>query len=110
MGRTLVQLGSVALAVAVWAALAGSVGWVSQEFADRCWPLALKLGLACVAGGLILRTLHPVGRMLREGHCARCGRRVDRGQIYCRDHMKKALEEVRDQVRDGLVRDRPDRS
>jgi len=110
VGRILVHLGMGVLATAVGTLLAGAAGWVRQAVTDPWAVFGLKLGVACVACGLILQFLAPLARKLRTQRCARCDRPVDRGQIYCRDHMKQALEQARDQIRDHTLRARPGRS
>lgn len=106
MSSKLLQLGAGFAAVAVWLYLGAQAGWVEGRSADHWGPLALKASLACLAGGLILRAVSPMGRKLREGRCVRCGHPVERGQLYCRDHMKETIEEYRDQTRDGVLRGR----
>ena len=99
----LLQLGLVALAGAVWLFLGGQVGWVDAATSDHWGPLALKLSLGCLTGGVLLHMILPVGRKLRGSRCARCDHPTEPGHLYCRDHMKKAMDELRDQTREGMV-------
>ena len=106
MARTLLHLGLVVLAGAVWLFLGGQVGWLDAAASDHWGPLALKASLGCMAAGLLLRVVSPVERKFRGSRCARCGHPTEPGHLYCRDHMKKALDEFRAQARDGMTRER----
>lgn len=106
MGRTLLQLGLVVLAGAVWLFLGGQVGWLDAATSDHWGPLALKASIGCMAGGLLLRAISPMERRLRGARCARCGNPTEPGHLYCRDHMKQTLDELRDQTREGMLRGR----
>ena len=99
----MLQIGLVVLAGAVWLFLGGQVGWIEPATSDHWGPLALKLSLGCLTGGVLLRMILPVGRKLRGSRCARCDHPTEPGHLYCRDHMKKAMDELRDQTREGMV-------
>lgn len=106
MGKTLFHLGFVVLAGAVWLFLGGQVGWLDPATSDRWGPFALKASLGCLAGGLVLRVVSPMERRFRGSRCARCGLPTEPGHLYCHDHMKKAMDELRDQTREGMLRGR----
>jgi hypothetical protein len=106
VGNLLLQIGLVVLAGAVWLLLGGQVGWVDPATSDHWGPLALKASVGCLTGGFLLRVIAPMERKLRGSRCARCGAATEPGHLYCRDHMKKAMDELRDQTRDGMLRGR----
>lgn len=108
MARLFRYSGFVVLALSVWLAIAGAVGWISDEFAGRFTPLGFKVALVLLASSVLLAILIPIRRAIRSGHCVRCGVPTERGQAYCLDHMREALNEYRDQTRPGLL-DRPKR-
>lgn len=103
MGNALLQLGLVVLAGAVWLFLGGQVGWIEPATSDHWGPLALKASLACLTAGFLLRVIAPMGRRFRGSRCARCSRPTEPGHLYCHDHMKKAIDELRDQTRQELA-------
>lgn len=49
-----------------------------------------------IAAGLVLPVLGGAAGAVAGKRCARCGKRVEKNQLYCRDHQKAALEELRD--------------
>jgi hypothetical protein len=99
MGRTLRFLGLALLAGAVWSSLAEAMGWITPALASEWGGLVLKSGLLCLAAGVLLRALSPVGRELRRGRCVRCGAPIERGQTYCIDHLVETVNEYRDRAR-----------
>lgn len=102
MVRSLFQLGAVLLAGAVWVWLAGAVGWLDGDDVDL-WAWAfVQAALACVAVTVVLRAVGPLVRSVRGARCARCGAPAARGGVYCLDHTKQALDEIRDRTRASL--------
>jgi hypothetical protein len=99
VGRTLRYAGLGLLAVAAWVLLAGEVGWTSKQVTAVWFEPLAKGGALMFVVGLGLCVLAPFARMLRRGHCVRCGARTERGQAYCLDHMRASLNEVQDRMR-----------
>ena len=103
MARTLRYLGLAILALTAWLLLAQEFGWVGRPERLDVWVLrGVWAGLGCIAAGILLSLLNPVGRALRQGRCARCGATIERGQTYCLDHLQATLNEYRDETRNGL--------
>ena len=90
------------LAVTAVLLLAEEAGWVETAGVDL-WVWTARAGVCCLGVGLLLALLSPVGRELRRGRCVRCGVPVERGQTYCRDHLQAAVNEYRDQTRNGML-------
>lgn len=103
MGRLLRYVGVFLLAVTAVLILAEGVGWLEGSAVDVAVWWAARAGAICLAVGVLLAILSPVGRELRRGRCVRCGSAVERGQTYCADHLQAAVNEYRDQNRDGMV-------
>ena len=99
MARNLRYLGLVALAATALMMLSDSVGWTEPSALDPALSIAWRSGLVCLGAGLLLTLLEPLRRATRQGRCVRCGAAVERGQAYCRDHLKAAVDEYRDQLR-----------
>ena len=89
MARTLRYFGLALLAATAWILIAGQSAWISQELTDRLTDPGLKLGLGLLGLGLVVQLLSPVVRSVRGGRCVRCGVRIERGQAYCRDHLRR---------------------
>jgi hypothetical protein len=89
VGRTLRYVGLIVLAGAAWALLAAD-----SAFRPLSWVGAGSLGL-----GLLYGLLAPLGRRLFRGRCVRCGGPVERGQVYCLDHLRDTVNEYQDQMR-----------
>ncbi len=102
MGRTLRYLGMVILAATAWLLLADAVGWIPDGTADPWTSKGVVLGLACLVAGTLLRLVAPISREMRRDHCIHCGAPTERGHPFCRDHLKAALEDARDQTRKSL--------
>lgn len=102
MGRTLRFLGLTLLAAAVWSSLAEAMGWAGSGLAAEWGGVALQSGLLCLAAGVVVRLLAPVGREFRKGRCVRCGAAIERGQTYCTDHLVQTVNEYRDRARERM--------
>jgi hypothetical protein len=93
----LIKLGSILVAGALVALLLDETA-IGRELSLRPWVSpGLVLGAVLVAGGVVLGTLGRVGRRVLPSRCARCGCTVQRGQVYCADHLKLAVDEARDE-------------
>ncbi len=101
MGRTLRTFGAVVLAATAWLFLAEGFGWIGSGNAGTWVGTGLRASVALLGLGLFL-TMVPVERLLRRNRCARCGAEIEKGQTYCRDHLRSTLNEYRDRNRDGL--------
>lgn len=100
MARSLVSLGLLVLAIGACTLLAEEFDWVGQGALAHTWfPVLLRVGVACVVAGVALAALSPLTRSLRGGRCARCRRRIERGQTYCADHLRETVNEYQDLAR-----------
>lgn len=104
MARRLCQLGLTVVVLVVGLLLAGEIGWLPTEALDPWFRNGGLLGAVLFACGVTLALLTPIGRLLAQKRCARCGRRIERGQTYCIDHLRAAVNEYRDQTREGMLR------
>ena len=104
MARLLRFAGILLLAATAGLMMAEGVGWASsEELRPWIWASA-RAGVLCLGAGILLALLSPLGRELRRGKCVRCGAPIERGQTYCRDHLQAAVNEYRDQNREGTIR------
>ena len=103
MGFRLRNLGLIAFAMAVWALLAGAVGWISSGAADLWAPRLAAAGVVLLAAGLAVLAWSPISRELTRGRCVRCGSPIERRQTYCRDHLQTTVNELRDRNRNDLA-------
>ena len=101
MARTLRFLGAFLVTGAVWLFLAGTAGWVQEAVSGSLGRDALLAGLLCLAGGFVSEMFGRAGRVLRRGHCVRCGAPTERGQTYCLDHLLATVEEYRMRSTEG---------
>ncbi len=102
MSRTLRHVGLIVLAATVWLLLADALGWVPDGTSDPWFWKGIALGLACLAAGLVFRLFAPLSREMTRDHCIHCGAPTERGHLYCRDHLKMALDDARDRTRKSL--------
>jgi membrane protein implicated in regulation of membrane protease activity len=109
MPRFLRTLGLTILAAAMFLLIAGEAGVVEQRFVDLLFVRGLQAGGIAFLVGVALSLLAPFARMVRRGHCVRCGKSIERGQTYCHDHLKNAVQEYQDHVRDHLGPSNPRR-
>lgn len=97
MSGGLIKLGGLLVAAALVALLFDETE-IGRELSLRPWVSpGLFLGAALVSVGIVLGALGRVGRRVLPSRCARCGRTVQRGQVYCADHLKLAVDEARDE-------------
>jgi len=108
MGRGLPSLGFflVLATVALW--LGGAAGWVSQGFADTASSISLKAALVVLSASLLLRVVSAVTSRIAKRRCAVCGAPVERGHIYCLDHLQATVNSFRDRAHESTV-SRPSR-
>ena len=104
MGRGLMTSGAMLLltTLALWIADAIDVITPQQDADWTAWTI--KIGLVLLGAGLLLRVLYPVKKGLVRGRCAVCGRAIDRGHVYCHDHMQETVNAYRDQAHDKMLR------
>lgn len=100
MARNLRYLGLGLLALTACLLLSDAMGWTPAGQLDPAIGIGWRAGLICLAAGVALTVLAPLGRVARKGRCVRCGAGVERGQVYCRDHLKATVDEYRDQLHD----------
>ena len=102
MARFLRVLGLMILAAATILLVAGEAGAVSGDtVVDEIFMPAVQGGVIALLAGLVLPLLAPFGRMASQGRCTRCGTRIEKGQTYCHDHLRRAVQEFQDQTRGG---------
>jgi hypothetical protein len=90
--------------LALW--IADAVGSLSPA-RDASWSSwTLKGGAALLGAGFLLRVLSPVRKGLGREHCAVCSRPIDRGHVYCHDHMQAKVNAYRDEAHDRVLRAR----
>jgi hypothetical protein len=93
----LIKLGGLIVAAALVALLLDETD-IGRELGLRPWVSpGLFLGASLVALGIALGALGRAGRRVLPSRCARCGVTVQRGQVYCADHLKLAVDEARDE-------------
>jgi predicted nucleic acid-binding Zn ribbon protein len=56
-----------------------------------------------VAASLVLRVVAPVTKHLAKGRCSVCGVPVERGSIYCMDHLQQTVNAYRDRSREATL-------
>jgi hypothetical protein len=101
MARFLRLLGLMIIAAAVVMLMAGEAGAVPQHIVDQMLLPGLQAGAIALLAGLALSLLAPFGKMATMTRCCRCGTRIEKGQTYCHDHLRKAVQEFQDQTRGG---------
>jgi len=99
MGPTLRYIGLALLAGAAWILLAQEADWIPTKTAETWLRPVFLSGLALFGLGLLASVLAPFGRAMRRGHCIRCRAPIEKGQTYCRDHLRETLNEYQDRVR-----------
>lgn len=110
VARRLCYFGLAILAVTAWLLVADLQGWLPPGVASAwTWPL-IRAAAACFGGGIALMIASPLLRELRRGHCVRCGKRIERGQVYCLDHLQQTLNEYRDQTRAKVLGEKGSRA
>lgn len=110
LARRLCYLGLAILAVTAWLLVADLRGWVPQGVASTwTWPL-IRAAAICLGAGVAVAVLSPLMREFRRGRCVRCGKRTERGQVYCLDHLQQTLNEYRDQTRASFLGEKGSRA
>lgn len=99
MGRNLKYLGLVLLAATAWLLIAIEADWVESALVEKAIPILAGAGVISIVLGFLLALASPVGRKLIRERCARCGAPIERGQSYCLDHMREAVNEYQDHAR-----------
>ena len=101
MGRGLFTLGSILILLTIGLWVAGVVDWLPSDMVDRWSALSLKGGLITLAAGAVLRLVSPVRRQVTRGRCAVCGCAIERGHVYCLDHLQETVNAYRDRQHDA---------
>ena len=96
MGRRLLGLGVMLIAVTVALWVAETAAWIPASTDDRWSGLTLKAGLIALGAGLVFRILTPLAGLLPKGRCRVCGRPTGRGHTYCLDHLQATVNATRD--------------
>ena len=100
MARALRNAGLTLIAGIACLALAGSAGWVDADIVDPWIKPGFHLGVAALALGVLGAIVAPLVRMVVRTRCVRCGVPIERGQVYCADHLKQTVAEYADRERD----------
>lgn len=101
MGRGLMSLGAFLLVATIALWIAGTADWLDQGLVDGTSAFTLKAGLVMIAAALVLRLVSPVTRRLGQGRCTTCGAPVEKGHVYCLDHLKETVHTYRDRTHQG---------
>ncbi len=96
--------GAMLLAGTALVLLVDAAGWLPAELVRPLATWGWRLSLAAIGGGLLLQGLGRIGRALVRHRCVRCGRAVERGQTYCTEHLRAAVNEARDAMRGKMLR------
>lgn len=104
MGRVLLYVGLVALALSAWLLIAEEAAWIPAGTVGAAAPAILVGGAICLGLGLLMMLVSPVGHKLKRGRCVRCGAVIERGQSYCLDHLRETLNEYQDRSREHHMR------
>ena len=102
MARTLRMLGILALAAGAVLMLLVEAGTIQGDWVDPATVMLFRAGAAVLAIGIVLALLAPLGRVLVSSRCVRCGCAIEKGQTYCHDHLKTAVQEFQDKHRAGI--------
>lgn len=107
MSSTLLRLG-------LWVVLLVVVLYVLQQtyedapfvefFAPAMLQKALVLGGLLVAAGILMRLLERGAKVVTKNRCIVCKTPIDRGAIYCREHLRNVLS--REDERTHMTRTR----
>ena len=107
MSSTLLRLG-------LWVVLLVVVLYVLQQtyedapfvdfFAPAMLEKALVVGGLLVAAGIVMRLLERGAKVVIKNRCIVCRTPIDRGAIYCREHLRNVLS--REDERTHLTRTR----
>lgn len=94
MTRSLRTLGILAVAAGLlWMVIDGLV---LEESRGREVRLLLLVGVVLLGLSLILAAVGRVTAKVAGRRCPRCGRPVQHGHVYCADHRKEAVNQIRD--------------
>jgi hypothetical protein len=97
MSRTLLRLGGLVvvgdiLYLATWELFLGGAD-------DALFRTVLVIGGLLLAGGIVIGFAARARSGLAGTTCVRCGRRIARGAVYCRDHQAEQINRYRDEER-----------
>lgn len=88
------------LILVVGAAIANELLGLELEFLTPPLVRQMAIGSAGIfLLGLVAGVFGGAAGKVAGKRCPRCGKRVGKGQVYCRDHQKRAIEEMRDMDR-----------
>ena len=59
--------------------------------------LILAAGGICIALSFVAGIFKPISKVATKNRCVRCRRPIPKGDIYCKDHLKQAVNEAREQ-------------
>jgi hypothetical protein len=94
-------MSSTVLRLGLWIILLVVVLYVLQQtyedapfvdfFAPAMLQKALVLGGLLVVAGIVLRLLEGGAKVVTKNRCVVCKTPIDRGAIYCREHLRRVL-------------------
>lgn len=67
-------------------------------FAPAMLQKALVLGGILLVAGIVLRMLERGAKVVIKNRCVVCRTPVDKGAIYCREHLRKVLSRDHDET------------
>jgi hypothetical protein len=91
--------GLALLAVSAWGLIAIEAGWFPSSLPEQLIPMLAGAGVVLIGVGMLLAAIGSLGQKVRRGRCARCGAKIQRGQSYCMDHLKEAVNEFQENAR-----------
>lgn len=103
MARTLRGSGFTLLAVLIGVYVLDSMVGIPGMKGVLTTALFTQVAGLCavmIAAGFVLPILGVATGAVAGKRCPRCGRRVTKNSIYCADHQKLALNELRDKQKD----------
>jgi hypothetical protein len=92
----LIKVGCLLVAASLITMLAAEVVGRTPDHLRDLSATGLAAGICMVMLGVVLAMLGRLTVKAMPSRCARCGRVVQRGQVYCADHLKLAVNEARD--------------
>jgi hypothetical protein len=101
-------MSSTILRLGLWIVLLVVVLYVLQQtyeeapfvdfFAPAMLQKALVLGGLLVVAGIVMRVLERGAKVIVKNRCVVCKTSIDRGAIYCRQHLREVLHREDDRT------------
>jgi hypothetical protein len=103
MSGYLIKAGIFLLAANVFYLLIDTFWFEEKSLFSEYIDEIFYVSLAFIAGGFILRILTGLKGLFIAKKCPRCGKPVEKGEIYCPTHLKQVFDEQIDHMH-GLKR------